>query len=111
MLTSSGLNWAWIILESINTFELLKEILKTSSKPINEVSIDKDKLPVVWINGAVQEWNLVDKYYRHYSTPKKILSLYYKTKDIHPAHRFYHTQTDTTYVIDTYEMDVKTGNT
>ena len=45
MLTSSGLNWAWIILESINTFESLKEILKTSSKPMNEVSIDKDKLP------------------------------------------------------------------
>ena len=81
-------------------------------KPISKSYIlDKDKLPVVWINGAVQEWNLVDKYYRHYSTPKKILSLYYKTKDIHPAHRFYHTQTDTTYVIDTYEMDVKTGNT
>ena len=45
MLTSSGLNWAWIILESINTFESLKEILKTSSRPINEVSIDKDKFP------------------------------------------------------------------
>lgn len=81
-------------------------------KPISKsYLLDVDKLPVVSINGQVQEANLLDKYYSHYSTPKKILNLNYKTVDMNPEKKYKHTQTNTVYMVDSYVSDIKRGET
>ena len=68
-------------------------------------------MPVVKINNQIQEVNLLEKYYNHYSTPRKIFELNYKITDINPFNSYYHTQTDTTYYVDSYKMNVKMGET
>lgn len=85
-------------------------------KPISKSYIlNENKLPVVKIRHGntdytQEEW-LIEKYYRHYSDPKKILNLNYKSLDVNPVNSYYHLQTDTIYNIMSYSMDVKSKET
>lgn len=81
-------------------------------KPISKsYLLDKDKLPVTMINGKVQEDRLLEMYYNHYSTPKKIMNLNYHTLDVNPTKSYYHLPTNTTFNIMAYNMNVKTNET
>lgn len=77
-------------------------------KPISKsYFLDSNKLPVITINGKVQEERLLEKYYNHYSTPKKIFNLNYKITNTNPLNKYYHTQTDTYYFVGGYEYNVQ----
>lgn len=82
------------------------------NKPISKsYLLNSNKMPVIEINNKIQEVNLLEKYYNHYSTPRKIFELNYKITDMNPFNSYYHTQTDTTYYVDSYKMNVKMGET
>ena len=81
------------------------------NKPVSKSYIlDNNKLPIKEINGYVQERRLVDMYYNHYSTPKKILNLNYR-KIPTPYDRYFHPYTNTYYCVDSYELDLINENT
>lgn len=81
-------------------------------KPISKSYMLDDRfLPIVKLNNKVQEAALLEKYYNHYKTPKKIFNLNYKIRDINPNLNLYHPQTDTIYKVDSFEINVKMGET
>lgn len=81
-------------------------------KPISKsYMLDSQKAPVMTINDEVQEVRLLEKYYDHYSTPKKIFNINYHELNVNPLQRYYHTPTRTTYAVDSYKENVRMRET